>query len=313
MAAGRSIFLFISLALAALLGAAATPALAFDSAVRAPVLGNTLPGAVSVPFEIPIRQSDANPQPSVFQIAVEGFTFDPEAEASQRIGSLDVLTASGKFGDKAIYSDGPGSGGFRTWTLDWQLSEDKKPITATVEDGYGLDPSGTRTPDVAFTLITFIVPVNYHGFPVTGLDLRFNENEKGTPSPETGAVNPETPGTYLVRSRVESVAPESAVKVASATVRIGLPDPKTALRVTSDRKRVPPGTRVRFRLRTTNETSDRVSVWQGGRRLGSVNVDSTVRFFIWRPDGSLGGRKVVLRFKPASGPARKLAVRVTRS
>jgi hypothetical protein len=312
MATGRNILLCISLALAAMLGVASTPALGFDSAVRTPVLGNPAPGAVSVPFEIPVRQSDANPEPSVFRIAVEGFTFDPEAEDGLRIGSLDVLTASGKFGDKAIYSDGPGSGGVRTWTLDWQLSEDKKPITATVEDGYGLDPSGQRVADPAFTLISFVVPVNYHGFPVTGLELRFNENEKGTPSPGVGAVNPATAGNYLIRSRVESVAPESAVKVGSTSVRVGLPDPKTALRVSSDRKRIRPGSRVKFRLRTTNGTSDRVSVWLGGRRLGSLNVNSTVGFFNWRPGRSLSGRKVVVLFKPASGPARKVTVRVTR-
>ncbi len=312
MAAGRNILLFISMALAVLFGSVSSQASAFDAAVRTPVLGNPAPGAVSVPFEIPVRQTDANPQPLTFRIAVQGFSMDPEPQDGLRIGSLDVETASGKFGDKAIYSDGPGSGGIRSWTLDWQLSEDGKPITATVEDGLGLNESGSRVPLTGFTLISFTVPVNYHGFPVTGLNLRFNENEKGTPSPGIGAVNPEVAGTYLIRSRVESVAPRSAVRVGTASVRVGLPAPATALRVTSDRARVRPGKRVRFRLRTANETVDRVTVWQGNRRIGIVNVATSFSYFTWRANRSLRGHKVTLRFRPEAGPARKVTVRVTR-
>ena len=156
------------------------------------------------------------------------------------------------------------------------------------------------------------MPVNYHGFPISGLDFRFNENEHGTPSPAVGAVNPMRPGAYLLRSRIESFAPGGGVDVASALARVGLPDPETELRVRADKQRVRPGGKVRFRLHTTNETSDTVTVLLGKRRLGRLEVGSRLAYFTWRPERKLRGRKVVLSFRPSSGPTRTLAIRVGR-
>ncbi len=118
---------------------------AFDAGVRTPLLTDRSPGAVSVPFEIPVRQSAAVPQPLDFEIAVEGFRLDPAPAADLRIGSLDMVTDAGDFDNKAIFSNGPAIDGARTWTHDWQLSN--HPITATVEDGTGLGPAGEKTVD----------------------------------------------------------------------------------------------------------------------------------------------------------------------
>lgn len=283
---------------------------AFDAGVRTPLLTDQSPGAVSVPFEIPVRQSAAVPQPLDFEIAVEGFRLDPSPAADLRIGSLDMVTDAGDFDNKAIYSNGPAIDGARTWTLDWQLSN--HPITATVEDGTGLGPAGEKTVDDGSTLISFTVPGNYHGFRLMGLSLRFNQQEKSLPTPGIGAVNPTAPGSYLIRSRIESVAPGSSVKVASTRVRIG-PDetrPKTRLAVGANRSRVRPGGLVRFSIRTLNGTSDFVTVRRGHHEIGKLKAGPAVRYLYWRASRRLRGRKVTFHFKPANGPAGNLTIRV---
>lgn len=307
----RKTLLLASLAAAALMVPASSSAAEFDFGVRTPILPDASPGAVSVPFEIPIRQHGATREPFSVQIAIEGFDLDPNPVPGERIGSVDVLTASGTFGDKAIYSDGPGADGVRTWTLDWQLSEDKRPIVAEIRDGVALRPDGETLPDSNSTLIGFTVPVNYHGFPVSGLVFRFNENERGVPSPGVGAINPPEPGKYLIRSRVRPNGSDSAV-VASAYARVGPADTKTSLRVRPQSKRVRPGQKVRFSLSTANGTSDSVTVWRGGRRIGWLAVGPNVTRFTWRAKARLRGRAVRFVFKPAHGPARKVTVRVAR-
>lgn len=309
----RNILLAIALTFAVVAGAGqAVASAAFDSGVRTPVLGDSRPGAVSVPFEIPIRQNGANPQPLHFEVAVQGFKLDPEPVNGRRIGSLDFLTDSGKFGNKAIYSNGPGGGNTHTWTLDWQLSDENLPIVATVYEGLGLDLSGQQVQDPEFTLFSFTMPGNYHGFPVNGLSFRFNQDKDTGPSEGVGAVNPSEPGTYRITSHVVSAAPENAVSVASAFARVGLPPVKTALRVKPNRKKTRPGHLVRFRLKTINETKDLVAIWLGGRRLARVPVGPAPNYFQWRPTRELKGRTVKLRFKPEHGPARQVAVKVTR-
>lgn len=285
-------------------------ALAFEAGLRAPQLGDPAPGAISVPFEIPIRQSEAVPQPLDFEIAVEGFSLDPAAVRDLRIGSLDLVTDSGDFDDKPIFSNGLAIDGVRTWTLDWQLGE--KPITARVEDGVALDPSGERIANPEFTLIIFTVPGNYHGFRLMGLGLRFNQEDHGLPTPGVGAVNPLTEGSYLLRSRITSVDPPGEVSVTSARVEIGNPRPATSLSVTANRSRVHPGGKVRFTLRTTNGTSDTVEVWLAGRRIRTVKVGSKQKRFSWKAPRKLAGRKAAFAFTPGNGVTRRLAVKVRR-
>lgn len=299
----------LGLTLCLLLLALPGQALAFDAGVRAPVLADPMPGAVSVPFEIPVKQSAAVPQPLNFQIAVEGFTLDPDPVADRRIGSFDMVTDSGDFDDTEIRSNGPGENGVRTWTLDWGLG---KPLVATVKDDLGLDVSGSPVADPDSTLISFTLPGNYHGFRLLGLSLRFNQERRGRVTEGVGAVNPSQPGRYLVRSRIESVAPESEVALASALVRVGQPLPRTALHVKANRLRTQPGGRVKFTLRTTNGTRDRVTVTIGQRRLRVIWIGPEARSFFWRPGRSLRGRRVAFAFKPDDGPARKLSLRVAR-
>ncbi|MBN8866300.1 MAG: hypothetical protein J0H98_01980 [Solirubrobacterales bacterium] len=200
----------------------AAPAGAFDAGVRAPRLADPRPGAVSRPFEIPISQSAAVPQPSVFDLAIEGFDLDPTPQAGARIGSLDLITDSGNFDGTAILSGGPATDGVSTWTLDWRLSD---PILATVTDGLSLDARGERIADPDSALISFLVPGNYHGFRIMGLRLRLNQADRGRPTAAVGAVNPSRAGKYLVRSRIESVAPEREIEVRSAWVRVGRATP----------------------------------------------------------------------------------------
>lgn len=308
----RNILLACLLTLAAFAFGGPGAASGFDSGVRTPTLADSRTGAVSVPFEIPIRQNGANPQPLHFQIAVQGFRLDPEPVEGRRIGSLDFLSDSGKFGNKAIYSNGPGSGGSRTWTIDWQLSDENEPIVATVIDGLGLDPSGQRVEDPEFTHISFTMPGNYHGFPVTGLVFRLNQDKDGGQTPGVGAVNPSAPGTYRITTHVVSAAPENEVSVASAFARVGLPPVRTSLRVKANSRKVRPGRVIRFRLKTTNETRDRVIVRLSGRRLARVPIGPAANFFRWRAPRKLKGRKVKLVFKPENGPARQVTVKVTR-
>lgn len=284
-------------------------ALAFDAGLRAPVLADPSPGAVSVPFQIPIIQPFPIPQPEHFEIAIEGFELDPEPMAGSQIGSLDLYTDSGPFGDKAIYSNGPGEGGLRTWTLAWQLAD---PIVATVEDGVSLDQAGNRVAAPDSTLISFSVTENYHGFRLTGLRLRFNQQNHGLATERVGAVNPPREGSYLIRSRIQSVAPQSAVKVSSVTARIGFPAPKTKLKIGVNRQRVRVGGRVRFALRTVNGTSDKVGIWRGRKLLRQVRITPRSRAFYWRATPAFKGRRVQFRFNPANGPERKVAVRVNR-
>ncbi|MCB0859246.1 MAG: hypothetical protein KDB54_01165 [Solirubrobacterales bacterium] len=295
-----------------ILAGLAVPSLAqaFDAGVRAPLLTDRAPGAVSVPFEIPFRQSAAVPQPLEFEVAVQGFSLDPAAIDGTRIGSLDMVTDAGDFDDKAIYSDGPGADGTRTWTLDWQLSND--PITATVTDGTGLDASGEKINAPDSTLITFTVPGNYHGFRLMGLSLRFNQEDHGMPTPGVGAVNPVMPGNYLIRSRIRSVAPQSAVKVASTTVPIGLEAPKTRLVASANRFRVRRGGKVRISMRTANQTRDTVGIWLRGKRLRKVKVGPATKHIYWRPGRKFRGRRAVLHLRPAHGPDRQLVIRVIR-
>lgn len=300
----------IGLAFALLAMALPQSALAFDAGVRTPLLADQAPAAVSVPFEIPVRQSAAVPQPLNFEIAVGGFTLDPDPVAGQRIGSFDLVTDSGEFNDKAIFSDGPATEGFRTWTIDWQLGED--PIIATIQDGTALDPDGHQIADPQSTLVSFTVPGNYHGFRLMGLSLRFNQQEKRESTPGVGAVNPPFPGKYLVRSRIQSVAPQSSVSVSSAWAAIGPSDPATAISVKAGRKVVRAGSKVGFRIRTTNETRDRVGIWLGGRLLRKFKVGPTAKTVSWKAPKKLAGRQIRLRFKPKNGPARIIKLRVTR-
>ncbi|MBN8870193.1 MAG: hypothetical protein J0H66_09975 [Solirubrobacterales bacterium] len=299
----------VGMALAFAVLATPQPAFAFDAGVKPPVLADPLPGAVSRPFEIPVTQSEAEPQPLHFEIAVAGFNLDPDPVAGRRIGSLDMTTDSGTFGDRAIYSNGPGFEGIRYWTLDWRLSSN--PILATVENGAGLDADGLKITDPGSTLIGFTVPGNYHGFRLMGLDLRFNQQEKGRSTPGVGAVNPALAGDYLIRSRIESVAPPSAVAVASTSVRVGPPAPKTKLMVGVNRSRVRPVGRIRISLRTVNQTRDTASVWLRGHRLRRLTVGPGPRYLYWRVKPRFRGQRLRFRIKPSNGPARQLVIRVT--
>ena len=301
-----------ALAPAACLLAMLVPGVAqgFDAGVRAPVLADRSPDAVSVPFEIPIRQSTAVPQPLEFEIAVEGFGLDPAPVPGLRIGSLDMVTDAGDFDDKAIYSNGPATDGVRTWTLDWQLSN--HPITATVEDRTGLAADGRKIARSDSTLISFTVPGNYHGFRLMGLILRFNQEDHGKPTAGVGAVNPAEPGNYLIRSRVLPAAPESQANVTSVWTRIGSSPsrPKTRIAVGVNRFRVHPGGLIRFSLRTVNDTTDSLTIRQDGRLLRKLKVGPDSRRFNWRLGNRFAGRKVTFRFKPRGGPAKRVAIRV---
>lgn len=292
----------------AVLGLAAPhPARAFDAGLSTPVLENPLPGAVSRPFEIPVAQSAAVPQPLNFEISVAGFEFDPDPVAGRQIGSLDLVTDSGDFDDKEIYSNGPGQSGSRTWTFNWQLAD---PITATVEDGVGLDANGNRTAVSGTTLISFTVPGNYHGFRLTGLSLRFNQGIRGAATEGIGAINPPVAGSYLIRSRIESVPPQSEVSLSSTSVRVGPPVPTTRLATSVNRSRVRPGGRVRISVWTTNQTRDTVAIWLRGRRLGKVRVGPDARHFHWRVKSRYRGQKLRFRIRPLNGPPRQIMVRV---
>jgi hypothetical protein len=303
----RRLKILLGMALALATVAAPSSALAFDAGVKPPVLPNPLPGAVSLPFEIPVAQSEPVPQPLNFEIAVAGFDLDPNPVAGQRIGSLDMVTDAGDFDDKAIYSNGPGSNGLRTWTLDWQLAD---PIVATVEDGVALAADGSRMTDPESTLISFTVPGNYHGFRLKGLSLRFNQEARGAATAGIGAVNPARAGSYLIRSRIESVDPPSAVRVAATSVRVGTPVPKTKLVAGVNRSRIRPGGRVRISLWTTNRTRDTAAIWLRGHRLRRVKVGPEARHFYWRVRPRLRGQKLRFRIKPVNGPARHIVIRV---
>lgn len=300
--------IFLVATLAALTLALPRSALGFDAGVRAPVLADPAPGAVSLPFEIPVRQSAAVPQPLDFEISVEGFTLDPDPQSGRRIGSFDMVSDSGEFNDKAIYSNGPGAYGVRSWTIDWQMGEE--PITATVEDGISLTASGQSVADPDSTLISFTVPGNYHGFRLMGISLRFNQQERGRATEGVGAVNPAEPGSYLIRTRVKSVAPESRVKVASAQVRVETPSPRTSLSVKANRTGVRQGGQVRFRLRTTNGTRDKVAIWLSGRKLGTVKVGPEGRNFVWRCGPRVRARNLHFSFRPLKGPAKTVSLKV---
>jgi len=297
------------LGMALVLAGFATPqsVLAFDAGVKPPVLADPLPGAISRPFEIPVTQSQTVPQPFDFEIAVAGFELDPNPVAGQRIGSLDMVTDSGDFDDKAIYSNGPGENRVRTWTLNWQLAD---PILATVEDGLALAADGGRVRDSESTLISFTVPGNYHGFRLMGLSLRFNQEDRGVATAGIGAVNPSRAGSYLIRSRIESVDPPREVNVASTSVRIGRPATKTRLAVGVNRFRVRPGGRVRISLWTTNQTRDRAAIWLRGHRLRRIKVGPAARHFSWRAKPRFRGQRLRFRIKPLNGPARRLVIRV---
>ena len=89
-------------------------------------------------------------------------------------------------------------------------------------------------------------------------------------------------------------------------------DPATAISVKAGRKVVRAGSKVGFRIRTTNETRDRVGIWLGGRLLRKFKVGPTAKTVSWKAPKKLAGRQIRLRFKPKNGPARIIKLRVTR-
>lgn len=319
--------------LALLLGAPAA-ARAYDGGIAALDLADARPGAVPRPFSIRIAQSTARPQPQEVRLAVQGLALDPGTSTGRRIGSVDFETSVGPFRGLAVATAGAGDGAPGRWTL---VAPGIGPIAATVRPSTDLDGAGAPVAASGSTLVGIRVPTDLPlGATLSSVTLHLNVDDRGCATPSPGAINPAVPGTYRVRAFVGATDGTSRVSDAAAIVRqdapvgralaAGCPAPpplpsapatpttptRPALRLSAPTRRVAPGRRLRIRVRAANGPVD-VRVTRGARTLGRLRgVRSRGTTFVFRAARADAGRLVRLTFRPQSGRARTLAVRVGR-
>lgn len=258
----------ISIVLAVACGLLAAPAAASaatDAGVSGVSLADPRPGAVSLPFSVPITQSTIDPQPSEMRIAIEGFELDPGTASDRRIGSVDYDTDLGYYPGQWLTTGGGGS-----YLLEVPLGS---PVRAALQQGTFLDESGSPVEADHSTLISFTLPGSLPlGAKLRTLAFQFNVDYQGLPTPQVGATNPAA-GEYRIRSWVKAV--DGSEKVATRKVTVGKPGPAgPKLKVKANRKRVAPGKKVRFRISLSDGPSKRVTVRTGGRVEARVKVGS---------------------------------------
>lgn len=308
---------------------------AYDAGVTAVDLADARPGAVPRPFSIRIAQTTATPQPKDVRIAVQGLTLDPGTSSGRRIGSVDFETSLGAFRGLAVATAGPGDGAPGRWSL---IAPGIGPIPATVRPATDLDAAGTPVAAAGSTLIGVQVPTNLPlGATLSSVTLHLNVDERGCAATTPGATNPTVPGSYRVRSFVTATDGSTDLADAAAVVRADAPvgralaagcpappagDPSApttpttpalpALKLSAASRRAAPGQRVRIKVRATNGPVD-VQVRRGTSTLKRLRrVGSAGKTYVFRAARADAGRLVRLTFRPATGKARTIGIRVAR-
>ena len=283
---------------------------ALGAGIGSPVLGDSTPGAISRPFEIPISLTGTRAEHESLSIGLPpGFDVDPDMVFGTQIGVVDYTTDAGDFPGNPLVTLSGGERGNQGWEIRDGFSDMN---FGGMLDGFGLDENGDFDSDAGSTIVSLSVPTrNYHGFGIEKMIVRFNVNADGSPSEAVGMVNPPTRGNYLIRSVVRTEEPDTR-SVQSRWIWIGGKPKWTNLEVTPDRRRVRPGQTVTFGLRTVNGASDRVIAKLGKRKLRAVRVHPNYSYVTWRAPKRRAGKTLKFTFDPLEGPPRQLRIKVGR-